>query len=865
VIGSFGSPLRTRLVLVALATVLPALATVVYTQSLERDAARARVLDANMALASLVASREGEVVVGARRLLLALSQVPAVQGGDQRCRESLAEVHRHHPEYDAITVVGGDGSPACATLRPEEPPATRDMVRGSSWFNAAVQRRATVVEPPLPGSGTAVVIAEPVLDAVGGVQQVLAATVRLHEIARWAPVQLPHAATIEVFGRTGTILVTNPPDGRSVGTSVAAALLAGAVSGRSATLIEAVGADGARRLFTIAPVHPGLDTGLWAAVGVEPSVALAGAYRLRRQHFRVLTILAIITIVAALVGGEFFVLRQVRSLNAVTSRLAAGDLAARAQLAHGMPGLSEIGEGLNAMAAALDAREHERDRADRDLRVSQSQYRLLFDANPHAIWVYDAETLQVLDVNQTALDRYGYAREEFLELGIADLHPDQEQAAVRMTATTPQRSYSGGWRHRTRGGTIIEVVVRSHALGWHGRPSRLVLVEDVTEQRRLEDRLRQSQKMEALGQLAGGIAHDFNNLLTAIQGYAELLANNLPQGDARKADAEEILRATDRASTLTRQLLAFGRKQILDLRVLRLGEVVSELTPMLQRLVGETIEVSALVADQGFVRADQGQLGQVLVNLVINARDAMPDGGRLTIETGSVYLDETAAAQHRMKKGHYARLSVADTGTGMDAATQSRLFEPFFTTKPKGRGTGLGLATVYGIVKQSGGHVRVSSQVGQGSRFDVFLPAHDAERPAGEASQHGPDTCRSETILLVEDDDLVRTLIEKVLRQHGYLVRAHSSPERALDCVGRDPRIDLLIADMVLPGMDGPALGVEIRNRHPTCPVLFISGHADSGVVGQGIADHHMRFLGKPFTTALLLQTVRDVLKAEAA
>ena len=395
----------------------------------------------------------------------------------------------------------------------------------------------------------------------------------------------------------------------------------------------------------------------------------------------------------------------------------------------------------------------------------------------------------------------------------------------------------------------------------------LRVARDVTEQRSLEEQLRQSQKMEAIGQLAGGVAHDFNNLLTAIQGFAGFLLESIPEPDERRGDVEEIRQAADRAAALTRQLLAFSRKQILMVRVLHMGDVVGELTPMLRRLLGEAVDLRTTLGDRGLVKADPGQLQQVLVNLAVNSRDAMRDSGRLAIETADVVLDETFARQHpSVRPGPHVMLAVTDNGHGMDAETQKRIFEPFFTTKPQGQGTGLGLATVYGIVKQSEGSIWVESEAGRGTTFKIYLPRTDEVE---EVSPPAPADARkargTEAILLVEDEELVRELAHKILTRRGYVVHAIGDPKRAIEYAdAHRGAIDLLLTDVVLPEMSGRTMATRISQMHPESKVLYMSGYADHAIVRQGVLESGMSFLQKPFSADQLAGKVRDVLDAKA-
>ena len=355
----------------------------------------------------------------------------------------------------------------------------------------------------------------------------------------------------------------------------------------------------------------------------------------------------------------------------------------------------------------------ERRRLETSLRESEERYRALFDSNPQPMWIYDRETLRFLAVNEAAVRHYGYSRDEFLAMTIKDVRPPEDVPRLLEFVAKLEAEFSGPSRHRRKNGQVIQTEVFHRSLPFGDRPARLVLAFDVTEKQRLEEEVRHSQKVEAVGQMAGSVAHDFNNLLTAIAGYSDLLLASLEPEDARRADVEEIHKAAERAARLTRQLLAFSRRQAPQPRVLDLNQVVQDMEKILGRLLGKGVRLASLAeASPARVRADAAQLEQVLLNLAMNARDAMPGGGLLTLRTSSIDI----AAKR------YVLLQVSDTGTGMDAETRARLFEPFFTTKGQGQGTGLGLSTVHGIVKQCGGRLEVWSEPGQGSTFRIYLP-----------------------------------------------------------------------------------------------------------------------------------------------
>ncbi len=390
-------------------------------------------------------------------------------------------------------------------------------------------------------------------------------------------------------------------------------------------------------------------------------------------------------------------------------------------------------------------------------------------------------------------------------------------------------------------------------------------IRDISERNRLEQQLRQAQKMEAVGRLAGGIAHDFNNLLTAIFGYADLLSEDLPPDSPGRADVNEIRAAATRASALTRQLLAFSRQQVLQPVVLNLNDVVGDLEKMLQRVLGEDVELEVHVApDLGNTKADQGQLEQVILNLAVNARDAMPTGGKLTMETANVELDAQYAQTHRpVVPGPYVMVAVSDTGVGIDAATQARIFEPFFTTKEPGKGTGLGLATAYGIVKQSGGYIWVYSEVGRGATFKIYLPRIDAPVESVAASPELETVAGTETVLLAEDDPLLLPLAREVLARLGYTVLEARTPADAVAVAQAHAGvIHLLVSDVIMPGESGLQLARRLLEARPALRVLFISGYSDEAIVRHGLLDPGTAFLQKPFTPAALARKVRELLDA---
>jgi PAS domain S-box-containing protein len=504
------------------------------------------------------------------------------------------------------------------------------------------------------------------------------------------------------------------------------------------------------------------------------------------------------------------------------------------------------------------------------LRVSEERYRDLVENAHDIIYSHDLEG-NYTSMNKAGKVITGYSLEEVLQLNIlktvapeyrskAREMLERKLAGERITAYELEIMAKDGAR------IIVEVNTK---LEYHGGVPVGVqgIARDVTARKQLEDQLRQSQKMDAVGQLAGGIAHDFNNLLTAISGYSELTLRKLDADNPLRRNLEEIKKAGDRAASLTRQLLAFSRKQVLQPRVLNLNSIVSDVESMLGRLIGENIELrTSLSPDLGRVKADPGQIEQVLLNLVVNARDAMAAGGSLVIETANVYLDEEFARQHiAIEPGYFVLLAVSDNGMGIAEEIRSRIFEPFFTTKEVGKGTGLGLSTVYGIVKQSGGTIWVYSEVGIGTTFKVYLPCVDRSAQDYKRPEHWAGELRGTgTVLLAEDEVLVRNLTSEVLRLFGYSVLEAASGREALEiCEQLDEPIELLITDVVMPEMSGRELADRLKQLRPEVKVLFMSGYTDDAIVHQGVLEAGANFIQKPFAPEALANKIREVLLSE--
>ena len=533
--------------------------------------------------------------------------------------------------------------------------------------------------------------------------------------------------------------------------------------------------------------------------------------------------------------------------------------------------LEDVASDVSFAAEAINA-EQQRQRAEQVLRETHRQLETIFEASPVAIVAMDPEGI-VTAWNRAAEQVFGWAAKEVVGLRnplfpeqIDAEHMDSEYQEIlhRILLGTV---YSGLERRRKRkDGSWVDVSLSAAPLrDAEGSVIGLISIYvDVSERKRLESQLWQAQKLETVGRLAGGVAHDFNNLLTVVNGHADLLLQHLPPNDPLASNAGEIRKAGQQAANLTRQLLAFSRMQVFQPRVVSVNKTAADMEDMLRRLIGEGVQLTIVLdSDAACVSADPVQLQQVIMNLVVNARDAIGSGGKITVRTGKVAIEPDSQETLHLSPGEYVTLTVADNGIGIDEATQSHIFEPFFTTK--GKGTGLGLSTVWGIVEQSKGHIHLSSELNRGTTFTVYLPQVEGgvpceERPESKVNAHG-----TETLLLVEDRDEVRGLTTEILKSCGYRVLEAKSGVEALSiCRGYADTIGLVITDVMMPGMTGPELGAQIKSLHPQMKILYMSGYASENVLDDKTLAHSAGFLEKPFSATKLAATVRQILGARA-
>jgi two-component system, cell cycle sensor histidine kinase and response regulator CckA len=503
------------------------------------------------------------------------------------------------------------------------------------------------------------------------------------------------------------------------------------------------------------------------------------------------------------------------------------------------------------------------------LRESEERFRTMFESAPTAMVLLNTDG-SIIAANRSLVAMLGYGEEELRgRKPLGELvHPDDHGEGARLwaeLAAGERDEYRREARFVSRSGeTVVTHLAAALVRDANGKPDYVIgMAEDVTQRHILEEQLRQSQKLEAIGRLAGGVAHDFNNMLTAISGYTSFALDQAEEGTTLRSDLDEIRKATERATQLTRQLLAFSRKQVLEPVPLDLNEVVQDMNAMLRPLLGADVTLTTeLDPGLGVIEADPSQLNQVLMNLVVNARDAMPGGGAVTISTANV--DVPRGGDGAIEPGPYVTLTVSDEGEGIDEATLSQIFEPFFTTKESGKGTGLGLATVYGIVKQSGGYLEVESEVDVGSEFRIYLRRVDSERelePAVAAPPANGAVARTDpvSVLVVEDEDVVRSLVVQVLEGEGYQALVARDGQDALALAGEN-HVDLLLTDLTMPKLGGRELAEQLRVRHPELKVVYMSGYAEGGILSDGVLPPATAFLSKPFTFTELAEKVRGLL-----
>jgi PAS domain S-box-containing protein len=850
-----GRPLQVYFVALALVFVLvgAAAGAYVYVQSNANDR-QAATADANFAARKAANEIAFTMDIIQKTNTSSATGLGAVFANPTGCHLGYASIGAF--EKGRIELVRADGSVICtseAALPAGKPYAAQD------WLQAA---KSTVIAPLKdPETGHQAVVISLAVEKLGALIWVI----------ELAPVG-PKLSTEYSSGINQLEFLVTTADGktiiaRSIDTDKwTGASLVGTPFATSTDPVDRSDVTGTRRWYGESTV-PSLGWRVY--VGADQAAATTAASRLQQQEFGIIAIGVLLTLLALA-----FVYRRVARPVAALSNAVRSSRGLESPTSVPVAGPAEVaalGEDINNLIASLKHEWSERESAQR-------RYARLFEGSPLPMTVTDPGTRRLIDANDAAVKLFGYTRDELRSLKGTDLYipsdPTEQEAVEGITVIQVSGGNyikAGPLSFRKKDGSILRAMVTSYEVDFGGSSAFVGTIEDVTEKEKLEERFRQAERLESLGQLAGGVAHDFNNLLAVILNVTATLKSQAEQGsdagDTRSAgelrDIERIEKAGQSATRLTRQLLAFARREVIQPSVIDINEQLHGLTELLRRTLGSHVVLETLLApDLWPVLMDPGHLEQVVINLSVNARDAMPKGGTLSISTKNVNVDEAyAGINPGLKPGRHVELKVADSGTGMDKTTMEHLFEPFFTTKPAGKGTGLGLATIYGIVKQLEGHVSVYSEVGRGTTVTVLIPATEQLAPVKAPTAAVRHESRTGVVLVVEDYPELRELIEETLKLHGYRVLSAPDGGAALTLAREHPgEIDIVLTDIVMPNMLGPDLAAQMKLENPNLRVLFMSGHAQPAFAGVAALPPGVQLLQKPFMAAELLDKLNEVL-----
>ncbi len=878
----FSWSIRTQLFILVVLASVPSLAIILYSGFENEAHSRYDAEQLIMQQVNTMAENHVRTMTATRQLLMTLAQLPVVTTGSPAERSTLLRNLLHqNPLFLNILIADTSGTViASAVAHRPVSVADRDYFRqvlataNDALGGYTISR--TTGKP-------AIHYAYPMLDAHGSVRAVAIVALNIDHYRKiFITANLPAGSALALTSSKGTRIYRYPDSRHYYGVADLPVMVQRMAGPAESGTFVAAGIDGVTRLYgfrRINLLHSG--TPLFIRVGIPDDLVTAKA---RSNLLRNLLLMVGATLLALLLArflGNMFFIHRLSRLADAARKIASGDLESQTGIAAGEGEIGRVASALDEMAAELQNRNRERSAAEAALKESENRLNLVLQGSNDGFWDWDMTTGEVQHSDRWA-EMLGYRPEEISTLVTSwkeRVHPEDMPEVVQVFKdhlAGRKSQYRIEYRMRCKDGSWKWILDRGRVVAWNeqGAPLRMAgTATDITERKHAEEenklltsQLLQAQKMEAVGQLAGGIAHDFNNILTAIVGYGNLLLTRVSPDRTLGSYTEQILAAAERGATLTKSMLAFGRRQLMHPEPVRLHEIVSRVENLLVRLIGEDIELRMeLSPDDPMIMADGGQIEQVLMNLASNARDALPGGGGITIRTNLVSITrETVAQTGITEPGRYVVLIFSDTGTGMNAEVQEKIFEPFFTTKEVGKGSGLGLAMVYGIIQQHNGHITVTSTPGEGTAFSIFLPVHDGSsgsRPVDEPliTQKG-----SETILVAEDDAVIRSLSQSLLEANGYRVILAKDGEHALEqYLTHREQIKLLILDLILPKRNGRDVYFCIRERDPAIRVLFISGYTADVLEQKGLREGGLDFLAKPVRPATLLRRVRELLDGE--
>ncbi len=853
--------LRFRLLVLIIAAVIPALVYIFYTASEQRNRREAEIREQTMRVAKLATNNIEQLVEGSHQLLIGLSKLPAIHNYDSSgCNNYFSAVKEQLPMYANIAAVKPNGDIFCSAIPIEKRINLADRI----FFRSAMQDKgysigeyviARVYEKP------SFALGQPVLDRNQRVIAVIYVSLDLNWFKdQLSKIQVSDNAILTVLDRKRTILYRYPNTDKAMGQTLSGTELTKKIADLDEGIVVAKSAmDGITRIWAFNQV-PGTNKGMSVRYGISREAAFADINRMLIKNLLTLLIIAGIVLIIAWFGGEYFIMRRMKLLTRATEELSKGNLSARVDIRGRQDEINQLGDSFNKMAESLERHIQERKR-------TEEQYRALFEESKDMIFM-STPLGKYLDINPAGVELLGYSsKKEVLDLDITkDIFVNSEDRKAYEQILKQKRfvkEYELKFK-RKDGKQLTVLSTTTTLLNSNGDiVAYRGINRDITEHKRLEQQFIQAQKMEAVGQLSGGIAHDFNNILTAIIGYGCILKAKLPQSGFLHEYVNNILTSSEKAANLVKNLLAFSRKQILNPLPVDINTIVTGMQNILERIIGEDIEFTVKAADHDLiVKADKIQIEQVLMNLATNARDAMPHGGKLTISAAEVLIDERFIKIHQYGSlGSYAVISVTDTGIGIEKTALEHIFDPFFTTKEVNKGTGLGLAMVYGTIKQHDGFINVYSEPGIGTTFKIYLPLTEisdqqiSNQPATTVSSG------SEIILLVEDNDPVRKVTQTILEEAGYKILEAASGKQAIECFRENQdKIDLVITDVIMPELSGHDVHTELQKIRPDVKIIYVSGYAADILEQKGMHSDTINFISKPLQPDVLLRKIREIL-----